>query len=134
MKKVLILFMLALTTIAVKAGSYEYLVIVDNSSNATSFVSDGLTLTYSGTTLTVTPASGSSSTFDTKSLSKMYFSSTTTGLAAINAEVDGGSVQVFDMGGRSYGTFNSITDAIGKLSKGVYVMKGNQKTIKMNVK
>lgn len=76
MKKTLMILLLALTAITVKANDYDYLVILDNSSNATSFVSDGLTLTYNGTTLTVTPASGNAATFDTKSLSKMYFSST----------------------------------------------------------
>ena len=132
MKKVLIFLLLALTTITVSAD--DYLVILDNNSNATSFASNGLTLSYSGTTLTVTTASGSSSTFDTKLLSKMYFSSTTTGIAAINAEVDGESVHVFDISGRPRGTFNSVAEAIGKLPKGVYVMKGDQKTIKMTVK
>ena len=134
MKKTLMILLLALTAITVKADDYDYLVILDNSSNATSFVSDGLTLTYNGTTLTVTPASGNAATFDTKSLSKMYFSSTATGLVSINAEVDGESVQVYDMGGRPYGTYSSVTEALGKLSKGIYVMKGNQKTIKMTVK
>ena len=134
MKKVLIFLLLALTTITVSAGNYDYLVILDNNSNATSFASNGLTLSYSGTTLTVTTSSGSSSTFDTKLLSKMYFSSTTTGIAAINAEVDGESVHVFDISGRPRGTFNSVAEAIGKLPKGVYVMKGDQKTIKMTVK
>lgn len=65
MKKTLMILLLALTAITVKADDYDYLVILDNSSNATSFVSDGLTLTYNGTTLTVTPASGNAATFDT---------------------------------------------------------------------
>lgn len=78
MKKTLMILLLALTAITVKADDYDYLVILDNSSNATSFVSDGLTLTYNGTTLTVTPTSGNAVTFDTKSLSKIYFSSTAT--------------------------------------------------------
>lgn len=102
MKKTLMILLLALTAITVKADDYDYLVILDNSSNATSFVSDGLTLTYNGTTLIVNPASGNAATFDTKSLSKMYFSSTATGLVSINAEVDGESVLVYDMGGRPY--------------------------------
>ena len=42
MKKVLIFLLLALTTITVSAGNYDYLVILDNNSNATSFASNGL--------------------------------------------------------------------------------------------
>ena len=133
-KKGLILLLIMIAT-TVKAGDYDYLIIEKNGGEATAFVSDGLTLTYSSSTLTVQPTSGSATTFDLTTLSKMYFSSTgsATGIEALDAMTGQSSVEAFDMGGRSCGSFPSVSDAVKQLPKGIYLMKGQKKTVKVIV-
>ncbi len=133
-KKGLILLLIMIAT-TVKAGDYDYLIIEKNGGETTAFVSDGLTLTYSSSTLTVQPTSGSATTFDLTTLLKMYFSNTgsATGIEALDATTGQGSVEAFDMGGRSCGSFPSVSYAVKQLPKGIYLMKGQKKTVKVIV-
>lgn len=132
-KKTAILLLSLFIAAVAQAGDFDYLVIEDQQSATTVFVSDGLTLTYDDAALTVQPVAGDSQTFQLSALKKMFFSnSSATGIESLNATASG-AVDAYDMGGRFCGRFNSLSEAVSQLSKGVYVMKSQVKTFKVMV-
>ena len=134
MRQLLIPICLLAGAMAAHAGDYDYLVVEETTGATTVFVSDGLTLTYSSSALSVQPASGSSSSFALTALSKMYFSSSATGISALNATAGEAPVRVYSQGGISLGEFASAAEAARRLPKGAYVMKGKERTVQMMIR
>lgn len=132
MKKILSSFILSIFSATIWAGNYDFLVVELSSGKQVSFASAGLTLTYSETAMTVTPASGNASTFTLTDLSKMYFSSASTGIEKIHA-VNDGPVKIFSVDGVQAGTFESLEAARKRLAKGTYVVKSQSGNIKISI-
>ena len=107
------------------ADNYAYLTFETTDGAKASVSVEGLTLTISGTTLTVGTQS-----FTLTKLSKMYFSTTdetgTTDISEVmKADLDEAR-EIYDLSGKKI--VNS------KLPRGVYIVKTNSRTYKMVVK
>ena len=126
MKKILMLLTMLVGTLTVQAGDYTYLTFetTDGAKASVSVASD-VTLTISGTTLTV-----GSQSFTLTNLSKMYFSTSdeTTGIETIeNGQLTiDNSTDIYDLQG------HKVTK--DQMRKGVYIVKTNSRTYKMVVR
>lgn len=132
MKKFFILLAFVAATLAAHADEFPYLAIERTDGSVTVMTAANLTLTYAEGTLTV--ANGETNeTFETASLSRMYFTDTATGIAEIAAAGRAVPVDVWAADGRSLGRFPSLQDATKRLNKGTYVIKANDTTFKVAV-
>ena len=126
MKKILMLLTMLVGTLTVQAGDYTYLTFetTDGAKASVSVASD-VTLTISGTTLTV-----GSQSFTLTNLSKMYFSTSdeTTGIETIeNGQLTiDNSTEIYDLQGHKVSK--------DQMRRGVYIVKTNSRTYKMVVR
>ena len=126
MKKILMLLTMLVGTVTAQAEDYTYLTFETTDGAKASVSVEGLTLSISGTTLTV-----GSQSFTLTNLSKMYFSNTdetTTGISEelrVNSE-EFATATFYDLSGK-------MVDK-SQLSKGVYIVKTNSRTYKMVVR
>ncbi len=128
MKKILLLLTMLVGAMTAQAEDYTYLTFetTDGAKASVSVASD-VTLTISGTTLTV-----GSQSFTLTNLSKMYFSTThetgTTGIETIDngqLTIDN-STEIYDLQGHKVSK--------DQMRRGVYIVKTNSRTYKMVVK
>ncbi len=124
MKKILLLLTMLVGTLTAQAEDYTYLTFetTDGAKVSVSVASD-VTLTISGTTLTV-----GSQSFTLTNLSKMYFSNTdeTTGIEEITSATLDEAIDIYDLQG------HKVTK--DQMRRGVYIVKTNSRTYKMVVK
>lgn len=124
MKKLVVLLLMMMGTMAVHAADYAYLTFETTDGAKASVSVENLTLTISGTTLTA-----GSQSFTLSNLSKMYFSTsdeTTTGIEEItNAALDE-ATDIYDLQG------HKVTKE--QMRKGVYIVKTKNRTYKMVVR
>ena len=124
MKKLVVFLLMMMGTMAVHAADYAYLTFETTDGAKASVSVENLTLTISGTTLTV-----GSQSFTLSNLSKMYFSTsdeTTTGIEEItNAALDE-ATDIYDLQG------HKVTKE--QMRKGVYIVKTKNRTYKMVVR
>ena len=124
MKKILLLLTMLVGMLTVQAEDYTYLTFetTDGAKASVSVASD-VTLTISGTTLTV-----GSQSFTLTNLSKMYFSNTdeTTGIEEITSATLDEATDIYDLQGHKVSK--------DQMRRGVYIVKTNSRTYKMVVK
>ena len=115
MKKILMLLTMLVGTLTAQAEDYTYLTFET--------VASDVTLTISGTTLTV-----GSQSFTLTNLSKMYFSNTdeTTGIEEITSATLDEATDIYDLQG------HKVTK--DQMRRGVYIVKTNSRTYKMVVR
>ena len=124
MKKILLLLTMLVGAMTAQAEDYTYLTFetTDGAKASVSVASD-VTLTISGTTLTV-----GSQSFTLTNLSKMYFSNTdeTTGIEEITSATLDEATDIYDLQGHKVSK--------DQMRRGVYIVKTNSRTYKMVVK
>ena len=128
MKKLLFLLLLAVGTLAARAGTYAYLTFVTTDGAKVSVPVESLSLTVSGSTLTTGKQS-----FTLANLAKMYFTvadeSNTTGIGkladATNRDVQT-ATEVYDLGGHRV--------ANRQMKRGAYIVKTKQGNYKLVVR
>ena len=125
MKKILMLLTMLVGMLTAQAEDYTYLTFetTDGAKASVSVASD-VTLTISGTTLTVGTQS-----FTLSNLSKMYFSTTdesTTGIEEITSATLDKATDIYDLQG------HKVTKE--QMRRGVYIVKTKQRTYKMVVR
>jgi ethanolamine utilization protein EutA (predicted chaperonin) len=124
MKKILMLLTMLVGTLTAQAEDYTYLTFetTDGAKASVSVASD-VTLTISGTTLTV-----GSQSFTLTNLSKMYFSNTdeTTGIEEITSATLDEATDIYDLQGHKVSK--------EQMRRGVYIVKTNSRTYKMVVR
>ena len=124
MKKILLLLTILVGTLTAQAEDYTYLTFetTDGAKASVSVASD-VTLTISGTTLTV-----GSQSFTLTNLSKMYFSNTdeTTGIEEITSATLDEATDIYDLQGHKVSK--------DQMRRGVYIVKTNSRTYKMVVR
>lgn len=128
-KKIFILSILALLTTTLRAADYQYLVFTLTDGTTQSITATNLTLTFANGTLTATSGTSTLS-LPLTNLSKMEFSNdgSTTGISTLKADVKlDEQTEVYDMNGRRLP--NST-----QLQRGIYIIKNNGKTTKVQVK
>ena len=130
MKKILLLVLLMIGTCASYADDYTYPYLVFETA-------DGTKTSVAVTEMTITIANGQLSvggqTFSLSDLSKMYFSTTTTGIANVNVD-DNSFVDVYDLNGRKVLSNSQLSILNSQLPKGIYIVKSGRKTYKVAIK
>ena len=130
MKKILLFVLLMIGTCASYADDYTYPYLVFETA-------DGTKTSVAVTEMTITIADGQLSvggqTFSLSDLSKMYFSTTTTGIANVNVD-DNSFVDVYDLNGRKVLSNSQLSILNSQLPKGIYIVKSGSKTYKIAVK
>ena len=142
MKRIYLSLMLLLGVTTASAQNYDYLILQENSGNATGLKIDGLKLTFDKGNLVAQNAEGTK-TIALADMQKMYFSSNPTsvgsvangdvkdlvtvenGTLKVNAPADA-KVAVYSVDGRQVKP--------GKLTTGTYVVRVNNKSVKVLVK
>ena len=138
MKRQALLAMILAGTLAAQAADYEYLTIEKSDGTAQSLTAVGLKITFSNGNLMATSGT-ESATIALSDLSRMYFSNTKEATAIDNLQMDDlqsaadKDIEIYDLQGRR------IKGQIGKSSnsqmpKGIYLVKQNNKTKKVQVK
>ncbi len=123
MKKALLLLVITMGALSVHADEYSHLTFETNDGGKFSVSVSGLSISISGTTLTV-----GSQSFALSNLSKMYFSKSdeTTAISEVaTADLDE-ATEIYDLRGRK------VTK--DQMRRGVYVVKTKNGTFKVNVK
>ena len=112
MKKLFILTLLAALTLGARGAEYNYLVFTLNDGTTQSVSASNLNMTFADGKLKATSGSNTV-TIDLSSLSKMEFSNEgTTGINTVSCRLPSGAT----------------------LSRGIYIIKSNGKTTKVNIK
>ena len=121
-------------TMAAQAIDYKYLTIEKNDGTAQTLTAVGLNITYADGMLTATNGS-ESATLALIDISRMFFTNTkdATAIADITTITDDGEAAVFDLAGRQV-TEGRMQDVKARLRRGVYIIKLNSKTLKVQVK
>ncbi len=133
MKKLLLSLML-MTGMSASAYDYPYLAFQTSDGAIQTVSVESLSLSISDGKLVATNGSGSVE-FELTNLSTMYFTETENIVDGIKqVETTTGEVQVFTLAGVSMGTFESLSQVRSTLKNGVYVVKSNGKSYKMNIK
>ena len=121
-------------TMAAQAVDYQYLNIEKTDGTAQSLTAVGLNITYKDGCLVATNGS-ETATFALTDISRMFFSNTkdVTAIADITTIADDGEAAVFDLAGRQVAE-GRLQEVKPQLRKGVYIVKLNSKTLKVQVK
>ena len=133
MKKILLLVLLMIGTCASYADDYTYPYLVFETAGGAKTsvaISEG-TITIADGQLTI-----GGQTFALSDLSKMYFSTTTTGIAEVAVDDnlnDNGCVDVYDLNGRKV-LSEGDSESLSSLPKGIYIVKSGRKTYKIAIK
>ena len=107
------------------AGEYGYLVFTNTSGTSTTLTVNNLSATVSGSTLVVTN-DDCTVNFTLTELASMQFSTTGSETALENV-IDGDRpVQVYSLGGMSFGSFDNLVQAALQLGAGTYVISNGK--------
>ena len=126
MKRILLSLLCVIGVTIAKAYDYNYLVFQTANGTSTSVDVKDLTITINGTSLVVTNSSGTLS-----DLSKMYFSSTA-GITDISSDKNQ-EVEIYSPSGMFVGKFDNLLSAQKQLDKGIYIVKSDNQTSKINI-
>ena len=128
MKKLLILTMLAALTLGARAAEYNYLVFTLNDGTTQSVSASNLNITFADGKLKATSGSNTV-TIALSDLTKMEFSNEgTTDISIVSCDFNAtDDTEVYDLNGRRL-------PSKATLSRGIYIIKSNGKTTKVQVK
>ena len=123
MRRNLLFLFVAMSTLSLHAEDYTYLTFETIDGAKTSVPATSLTLTISGTTLTVGEQS-----FTLSNLSKMYFSASneTTGISTLTLDDWNTVTDIYDLKGQKISK--------SEMKNGVYIVKTQKGTFKVVVK
>ena len=131
MKKTVILTLLTVFAMGLRAADYQYLVFTLTDGTTQAVTATNLNIAFSNDNLVATNGSETLATIPLSSLTKMEFSTegNATGIDAIIVDqlVTDDDTVIYDMQGRQLprGT---------QLPKGVYILKNNDRTLKVNIR
>lgn len=130
-------FLLTLAAVATaQADDYPYLTFQTADGQTQSVATTELVITFADGNLVATDNNGATTTFPLSSLQKMYFASEaseSTGIDLLSTAADE-PVEVFTLTGISQGRYENLQQAQSTLAKGIYVVKGENRTFKISVK
>lgn len=129
MKKIFILLCCVVFCSPMVADDYNYLNIATTDGTETSLSVSNLKITYSNGMLVATNGDGTQS-FTLTDVSKMYFSSTSTGISELGTVSEDGAVTVYTVAGVKLGVFENVDEAQRQLKSGIYLFKSKSKTFK----
>lgn len=130
MKKSLILTLLSILTMGMRAADYQYLVFTMNDGTTQAVTASNIAISISGDNLVVSTTTETLATLPLASLTQMEFSNDgTTGISQITANqltTDADTV-IYDLNGRQM-------PSGAALPKGVYIVKNQNKTLKVTIR
>ena len=128
MKRLTILTLLSVITMATRAADYNYLVFTLNDGSEQAIVATNLNITFTDGNLVATTANETLATIPLATLQKMQFSeSNTTDISGLQLESQDDIKAIYDLQGRTM-PLNT------QLPKGTYIVKTSSRTIKVFVK
>ena len=127
--------MALLGTLAAQAADYQYLTIEKKDGTALSITAVGLNITYADGKMTATNGT-ETATLALTDLSRMFFSNSkeATAIAAIEDLQPETAATVYDLSGRLVANEVLPSALSSQLRKGVYIVRQNTKTVKIQVK
>ncbi len=127
--------MALLGTLAAQAADYQYLTIEKKDGTALSMTAIGLNITYANGKMTATNGT-ETATLALTELSRMFFSNTkdATAIATIEDLQPETAATVYDLSGRLVASEVMPSALSSLLRKGVYIVRQNTKTVKIQVK
>lgn len=127
--------MALLGTLAAQAADYQYLTIEKKDGTALSMTAVGLNITYANGRMTATNGT-ETATLALTELSRMFFSNTkdATAIATIENLQPETAATVYDLSGRLVASEVMPSALSSQLRKGVYIVRQNTKTVKIQVK
>lgn len=127
--------MALLGTLAAQAADYQYLTIEKKDGTALSMTAVGLNITYANGKMTATNGT-ETATLALTELSRMFFSNTkdATAIATIEDLQPETAATVYDLSGRLVASEVMPSALSSQLRKGVYIVRQNTKTVKIQVK
>ena len=128
MKRLMILTLLSVITLATRAADYNYLVFTLNDGSEQAIVATGLNITFVDGNLVATSANETLATIPLITLQKMQFSeSNTTDISGLQLDSQDDIKAIYDLQGR-------MMPLDSQLPKGTYIIKTSGRTIKVFVK
>jgi len=131
MKKTILLAMLCIvSSLSMRAGDYQYMVFTLSDGTTQAVTATNLTIAFAGNNLVATSGNETVATIALSELTSMEFSTDgTTGISQINVNqlVTDDNTVIYDMQGRQM-----LQGAA--LPKGVYIVKNNNRTLKVNIR
>lgn len=128
MKRLTILTLLSVITLATRAADYNYLVFTLNDGSEQVIVATNLNITFTDGNLVATTANETLATIPLATLQKMQFSeSNTTDISGLQLESQDDIKAIYDLQGR-------MMPLNTQLPKGTYIVKTSSRTIKVFVK
>lgn len=130
MKKTIILTLLTFLTLGTRAGDYQYLVFTLTDGTTKAVTANSLTISFTDGNLVAASSGETLATLPLSSLTQMEFSTDgTTGIEGINANtlITDSATAIYDMNGRQMSSGSA-------LPKGVYIVKTQNRTLKVNIK
>lgn len=130
MKKTILLTLLSILTMGMRAADYQYLVFTMNDGTTQAVTASNIAISISGDNLVVSTTTETLATLPLASLTQMEFSNDgTTGISQITANqltTDADTV-IYDLNGRQM-------PSGAALPKGVYIVKNQNKTLKVTIR
>ena len=126
----MILSLLSILTLSMRATDYQYLVFTLTDGTTQAVTATNLSISFSDGNLVATGGNETLATLPVASLSAMEFSNDgTTGIEGISTDklTTDSTTVIYDLNGRRM-------PQGAQLPKGVYILKSNNKTIKVNIK
>ncbi len=133
MKKILFLIMTCATLSVAHAYDYPLLSFRMTDGSTKSVDVESLTLTVVDGTLVV-KNNNTDITLQLSDLDLMYFVSTSTGIAEVEANSLSGEVEIISISGMQLGRYSSIEQAKAALQKGIYIIKTSEGTRKISIR
>ena len=128
MKRLTILTLLSVITMATRAADYNYLVFTLNDGSEQVIVATNLNITFTDGNLVATTANETLATIPLATLQKMQFSeSNTTAISALPLDGQDDIKAIYDLQGR-------MMPLNTQLPKGTYIVKTSSRTIKVFVR
>ena len=130
MKKTILLTLLSILTMGMRAADYQFLVFTMNDGTTQAVTASNIAISISGDNLVVSTTTETLATLPLASLTQMEFSNDgTTGISQITANqltTDADTV-IYDLNGRQM-------PSGAALPKGVYIVKNQNKTLKVTIR
>ncbi len=132
MKKTILMILLCIfSSLTMRAGDYQYLVFTLSDGTTQAVTATDLSITFTGDNLVATSGNETLATLPLSTLASMEFSTdgSTTGISQINVNqlITDADTVIYDMQGRQMPQGAS-------LPKGVYIVKNNNRTLKVNIR
>jgi hypothetical protein len=130
MKKLMMLIGLCVWSMATQAADYQYLVFTMTDGSTKAVTATNLSIAFSDGYLLASSGEEALATLPLASLTQMEFSNEgTTGIQSIsvNQLVTDSNTVIYDLNGRQM-------PSTAQLPKGVYILKNNNRTLKVNIK